>query len=393
MSPQPSWKVAVGMAKETTWGSPVSVPTVSWTTDKPSVTDKIDAIWDRSIRGIRAEAQALSFGAGHSEIDLPDMPFYGDDSGNLFMAILGTDTMTPASGSTQKTGTIAAASAGATTLTYTTVAGAGPVAGDYFTILDSTNGNEIVNVTAVAGTGPYTLTVPAIKYAHGATTPASQLFQHVLTLQNTTAPPSYTLLKYDALVATARQWAGIYWTELALKYTNPGSLTADIKGTGKLGSEVASFTPSYSAQPFFVPWQTSFTLAGVANARIVDFEFDLKAPSTQIFGMNATQSPTAAVPGRVSLTGKFTIAPDDYTEFNYYLNNTQPTTVVTMDNGSNRCTIQMTKTGFVDPVTLDHSSDHTVISASYEAISNATDAGTGNSPVKVVLLNQKSTSY
>lgn len=381
------------MGKETTWGTPAVSPTVSWTTDKPSVTDKIDAIWDRSIRGIRAEAQAVSFGAGHSEIDLPDMPFYGDDSGHLLMAILGVDTMTPASGATQKTGTIASASAGATTLTYTTVAGSAPVTNDYFTLQDSTNGNEIVQATAVSGAGPYTLTVAATKYAHGAATPANQLFQHVLTLQNSSAPSSYTLWKQDALTAQARQWAGIYWTELALKFANPGSLTADLKGTGKLGSMVSTITPTYSAVPFFVPWQTTFTLAGVSNARMVDWEFDLKGPSTQIFGMNNTQSPTAAVPGRVSLTGKFTIVPDDYTEFNYYLNNTQPACVATLDNGLTRSTFQMSKTAFVDPVTLDHSSDYTSIAASYEAVSNSSDAGTGNAPVKVTLLNQKGTSY
>jgi hypothetical protein len=109
--------------------------------------------------------------------------------------------------------------------------------------------------------------------------------------------------------------------------------------------------------------------------------------------MNASQSPTAAVPGRVSLTGKFTVVPDDYTEFNYYLNNTQPATVVTVDNGLNRASFQMSKTAFVDPVTLDHSSDHTVITATYEAVSNSTDAGTGNAPTKVTLLSQRTTSY
>jgi hypothetical protein len=387
--PQPTWKITVGAAKEVTWGVPVSPPTVYFSTDKPAFTVKQTAIYDKGIRGIRAETQAMVFGEGMTNIDIPNMPFYGDDSGHLLMALLGTDTFT----GTARSGTIAASIVGATTLTYTVVSGGAPIVGDVFKLVDATNGNEIVTPSAVSGAGPYTLTVPATKYAHGAATPASTLFSHVLTLLNSGAPPSYTFAKYDALVATMQQFPGTYCTELVLKFTNPGALTADLKGLGKMGTNVANTTAAYSAEPFYVPWQASFQIAGVANARVVDFEIDLKAPSTQIFGMSATQSPSAAVAGRVGLTGKFTIVPDDYTEWNYYLNNTQPATVCTVDNGSTRTTFQMSKTAFTDPVMLDHSSDHTALSASFEAISNSTDAGTGNAPLKVTMLNGKAAAY
>jgi Phage tail tube protein len=389
--PQPTWKTTIGAAKESTWGVPVSTPTVYFSTDKPSLVEKQDNIFDRGIRGIRAEAQSMSFGAGHSEVDIPNQPFYGDDSGNLLMALLGTDTI----GGTARTGTIGAVSAGATSATYTAGTGGSSVTGDIFVIDLGLPTQEIVIPTSISAN---VWTVPAsgpnsFKFAHTASAPAVTLFSHTLTLLNSGAPPSYTVMKYDALVATARQVAGVYFTELAVKFVNPGAMTADIKGTGKMGTNVTNTTATYSATPFFVPWQTTFTIASVANARVVDWEFTLKAPSTQIFGMNNTQSPTGAVAGRVSLTGKFTVVPDDYTEFNYYINNTQPVVLVVCDNGASRATFQMSKVAFIDPTTIDSSGDHQMLNASFEAISNSTDAGTGNAPLKATLLNGKSTAY
>ncbi len=72
---------------------------------------------------------------------------------------------------TGKSGTIAAAPAGATTLTYTVTAGPAPAAGDLFT-LDTGASMEQVTVSAVSGTGPYTLTVGPTAFAHAAGTPA-----------------------------------------------------------------------------------------------------------------------------------------------------------------------------------------------------------------------------
>jgi hypothetical protein len=378
------------MGKESVWGTAVA-PTVFLSTDKPAFDEKITPVLDQGLRGIRAKTHALSPAQGMTDVDVPDMPFYGDDSGNLLMALMGVDTF---SGGTQKTGTIAASAKGATSLTYTIVGGTtAPVIGDTFKIIDAVNGNELVTLTGVTGAGPYSLTVAATKYLHPAATVADSLFSHVFTLLNTAAPPSYTFTKYDALVSTMRQFPGCYLTSLNPKFSNPGSLTCDAKGLGLLGSETTNGTASYSAEPFYVPWQTSFMLAGVANARIIDFDFTITGDSSQVFGMNGTQNPTAAVAGMFSVTGTYTVVPDDYTEFNYYLQNTQPPVIATVDNGSTRFIMQMSECAFEDPVTFDHSGDYTQLSVAFEAIANATDGGTGLSPFKATLLNQKASAY
>src|SRR2546421_7341276 len=96
----------------------------------PAFNEIQDPIFDRGLRGIRSETQAMTFGAGHTEFDIPDMPWYGDDSGHLLMALLGTDTIA----GTARTGTIGAVSAGATSVTYTPGTGGASVTGDIFKI-------------------------------------------------------------------------------------------------------------------------------------------------------------------------------------------------------------------------------------------------------------------
>src|SRR6266705_930849 len=93
MPVQANYIVTVGMGKESTWGTSVA-PTVFLSTSAPVFTEKQVSIFDKVLRGIRSETQAFSFGAGHSEVNIPGMPWYGDDSPNLVMDMLGTDTLT-----------------------------------------------------------------------------------------------------------------------------------------------------------------------------------------------------------------------------------------------------------------------------------------------------------
>jgi hypothetical protein len=336
----------------------------------------------------------MSFGAGHSEVSLPDMPWYGDDSGHLLMALLGTDTLNTY---VARTGTIASVAAGAASATFTPGTGGSSVTGDVFRIDTGTAVGEVVKPTSIAAnvwtmptTGP-----SSFRFAHGAAAPVTALAEHTITVLNSAAPPSYTLQKFDKLNSTnARTLAGVYFEEVTIKFSNPGKLTVSAKGRGKMGTNVAAGTAVYSAESFNVPWQTNITIGGVVNIRLTDLEFTLKAPSDQVFGMNGLQSPTAAVADQLSVTGKMTFVPDDYTEYTYYTANTQPALLIEVDNGSNETVFQMSKCAFTDPVVLDHSGNMTMLNATFEAISNSTDAGTGNSPIKAWMRSlNKTTQY
>jgi hypothetical protein len=270
------------------------------------------------------------------------------------------------------------------------------VTGDVFVIDAGLPTQEIVIPTSIAAN---VWTVPAtglnaFKFAHGAAAPVKTLFTHTLTMLNTALQPSYTGVKFDNLVATARQVSGIYFEQVDLKLANPGKFTVGAKGKGKLGTSATKPTyPAYSAEPFNVPWQAIFSLGGVANARIVGFDTSLVAACAQVFGMNGTQSPTAAVPDQLTVPGKAVIVPDDYTEYLYYLNNTQPAVSVTLDNGSTRTTLQMSKMAMLTQTVLDHKGNYTLLNTKFEAVANATDAGVGNAAFKAVLLNGRSAAY
>jgi tail tube protein len=389
--PQPTWLVNVGLAKEVGgWGVPVNPVTTFLSSANPTFNEIQDPIWDRGLRGIRSETQALVFGAAHTEFDIPDMPWYADDSGHLLMAMLGVDTIAGAA----RVGTIGAVAAGATSVTYTPGTGGASVTGDVFKIDAGLPTQEVVIPTSVAAN---VWTVPAtgpgsFRFAHSASAPAASLFSHTLTMLNTASPPSYTLAKFDKLLSTSRQIAGCYFEEVTIKFANPGRLSVGGKGRGKLGTNAAASTAVYSAEPFNVPWQAVFTVAGVANARVVDWEMTIKAPVDLIYGMNGTQSPTAAVSDQLSVTGKFIVVPDDYTEYNYYLNNTQPPVSILLDNNATTTMFQLSKVG-ITAAPLAHGGNYTMLNGSFEAIANATDAGTGNSPLKAVLRNTKAVAY
>jgi hypothetical protein len=388
--PQPNWVAWLGLAKEPSWGTVTNPATTFLSTMVPVFDEKQDPIFDRGLRGIRSAAQALSFGAGHTEFDTGLMPWYGDDSGHLLMAMLGADAIT----GTTRTGTIGAVSAGATSVTYAPGVGGASVTGDVFKIDAGLPTQEVVIPTSIAAN---VWTVPAtgtgsFRFAHGAAAPAASLFTHTMTVLNTGQPPSYTLAKFDKLLATARQIAGCYFESVTIKLTNPGQLTITGKGRGKLGTNAAASTAVYSSEPFNVPWQAVMTVAGVANARFIDFELTILAANDQIFGMNGTQSPTAAVSDQLTVTGKYICVPDDYTEYNYFLNNTQPSVSILLDNNATRTQFQMSKAAVTTTV-LAHGGNYTLLNGTFEALANPTDAGTGNAPIKAILQNTKAVAY
>src|SRR5215469_725606 len=199
-TPIPRWQQFIGMGKESTWNTPVAAATFFPITASDH-TPQFEDIPDDSYRGNAAQEQAYYQGVGWTDLNWPNMNFYPDDSGNLFMAMLGTDTVTGVA----RTGTIAAASAGATSLTYTVSTGGSPVIGDIFGI--------------------------------------------------------------DAGTATAEQIGGIYWEELDLKFVNPGRLTVDIKGKGTIQGTVTKPSNTYSSQKILLPWQGTLTLGGSTNAK------------------------------------------------------------------------------------------------------------------------------
>jgi hypothetical protein len=307
--------IQVGLARETTWGTPVASTTFFPIKAPKGFVPNYDQIDDDSFRNNLSDIQGSYQGVGRTQFDLPDMLFYPNASGFLPFAMLGAD--------------------------------------------------------AISGAGPYT---------------------HVLTLLNSGQPTSWTLTKFDNLIATARRISGAYFNEVTMRFANPGKFTIGAKGIGKIADTAAKPAASFDAAPIFLPWQAALTLSG-ANTKLVDMEVSLKRGVDLIFGMNNTQDATQASVDQLSVTGKMTFVPTDDTEKGYYTSHTQPAASVLFTSGANTLTLQMTKCTFTDPVDIDPGSPYEKLSMSFKGVANATDAGTGNSPIKVTLVNTQATAY
>lgn len=218
-------------------------------------------------------------------------------------------------------------------------------------------------------------------------------FTHTITLLNSAFPPSYTGARFTNLAATAEQIGGIYWEELTFKFANPGRLTVDAIGRGTIQGTVTKPTPAYSAQQGLLPWQGSVTVAGSANAKLLNGTISLKRPVALLFGMSNAQNANGSNVDVLAVTGKLEFYSTDMTELNYWLNNTQPSVSIVFTSGANSLTLQMSKCAFDDPTELDFGTPYARTQASFVAIANATDGGTGNAPIRGVLLNPRSTSY
>lgn len=221
-----------------------------------------------------------------------------------------------------------------------------------------------------------------------ATTSASST-SHAITLLDG-LPPSYTLTDYNGV--DTRQYAGLYFEEVAMKWTNPGRLTLSAKAQGMTASSAnkPSF-PAYSSASVYLPWEMASTISGSANPRIINMEASLKRKVEPVWGMTNSQQPNLGSDGPLQITGKIDFAVADNTELNYYKNNSQPAATFLLTGAStiNTMTIHFNSLAFETPTVIDRTKDFLVLQSTYRGIYNATDAG----PVKVTLTNARTASY
>lgn len=206
-------------------------------------------------------------------------------------------------------------------------------------------------------------------------------YTHTFKIANS-QPPSLTMFDYDGV--GERAYSGSAIEELQFKFTVEGDLTASAKMKTKLSTVVAApHTPTYTTVPMFVGYQAGFTVAGAPNTRLVGGDLALKRSVKMTFGANNSQAPSKSTVGTIEVTGKLDFEIDDYSELNLYLQNTQPTVVLTFTNTTNVLKFTLTKCNFEKVDGLDRGSETVKVSASIRGLYNATDAG----PIQVQLTN------
>ncbi len=240
-----------------------------------------------------------------------------------WIAAVGTDgSQSGTAAATAKNGTVAAAAKGATTLTYTvTNTTPAPAVNDIFVIGPSAvgtlgatslgtiaNPSQVVKVTAVSGTGPYTLTVDAIPYAITATNDIAQavqapFFHAVIPTQR---PISLTVER-NIGGYQSQQYTGtmVNTYKLTLPTTNAeASFTAGLSAAGfdilDTPSAVESLT---DPAPPFVFAEGSISLFGTTVNTLDNLSFELSNEVKENWTVSSPHLPTFVTPTSRTLKG------------------------------------------------------------------------------------------
>lgn len=299
-------------------------------------------------------------------------PAYADSIGWALMGILG-DVTTTASRSVSDG--VLNATTTVTSATAAFVAGdvgknisGGSIPSGAF-IVSRTNGTTVVISAAATGSASgVSLTIGAPQ-------------THVGSLLNTgpsAQPTSQTLTDFYA-ITQARQYAGIQWEEVELKFTEEGLLEYTAKAQGLVPSlPVSQPTASWSTVSPTPTWQGIATIGGTVVAKIGDGSVNLKREVALIPGMNGTQQYAQVFLGPLEVKLKLTAYIDDDTEYNRMSNNTQPIVDLNWSSGvgasMTQIRLHMTQVAYLK-AKPNRGKPYVQIEVESEAVGNTTDIG------------------
>lgn len=205
-------------------------------------------------------------------------------------------------------------------------------------------------------------------------TGSSSPYTHSFKLARTAQPPSITVNRFDG--TNIRQWAGEVAEQLDIKWAEKAALAYTLKMQGKSSTVNAGpVTPTPTSTIPFTNWIFTANLGGTQNLHVIGFDFTIKRKLYVQHAVSNNQDPTSVTALALSATGKITFDKADDSELLMYLNNTQPSLIITgtQPGSSAVLTIQLSKaaltTGSVS------AKDVIQFDANIVGIDNATDSG------------------
>lgn len=214
-----------------------------------------------------------------------------------------------------------------------------------------------------------------------ATTGASAPYTHTMGVKNTGdgQPKSYTLTDFYGYTGThTRQFPGMQFSELGLKFNAEGILEYTTKAVGWKSALVAKPTQSFSAIPPIPSWSGTVTIGGAGATTLVDGSLTFKRATKPVFTVDNDQNPYAVWCGELMVDGQLTFIAEDDTELLRYLNNTKPTLVLDWSQGAGAALVEIkvtaTKCAYVD-ATIDRGKEHVAVSCKVKPVANTTDVG------------------
>jgi hypothetical protein len=303
-------------------------------------------------------------------------PVFADEFGFPLMGILG-DVTTTASRSV-----VDGVLNSTTTVTSATAAFVAADVGKSISAVGIPTGAVIA--TRVSATN-ITLSVAATASASGVSLTIGPPQWHVGNILNSATaggqPTSHTFTDFYGLTGgtPARQYAGLQWHEVMIKFSAEGLLEHTSKATGLVPSlQVAKPTQSFTTVNPTPSWTGIFTVGGTVVSTMADGDLTISRTMELIPAMTGTQQYLQVWLGDIAVKGKLVAVVNDDTELVRMLTNTQPSLDLNFSQGSGataqQLVLHMTSAAYLK-AKPNRGKRWVAYDIEFEAVGNSTDVG------------------
>lgn len=376
---------SLGIAKEATPGTWLA-PTDFLPFTKADFEDTFASIKDESFRANDTNLQGVYQGVSEADWSI-DIDAYPDLAGIFLRSIIGPDTVSAGISTTLSS----SSSAGATSLST-----AASVAALSYIQIDTGTNLEYAQVTAVSGTGPFTLTVSGagtgggLLFAHTSSTAVVSQTTHTFKPNPTAAKATYSLTVYDTTQTLS--YSDVVFSDLGIKIDPKNAVTFSAKAKSFPSVVQSAQTPAYSQPQPLLGWQWTMVNAGASSTRGESLDLTLKRSIDVIHSSDGVQAPREIFQGSIDADGKYKAIFENQTDLNLYLAYTQSPCTATLQQptsaGGTSLALTMSKSGWIKGK-RDLGSHYLKADFDIVGVYNATDGG----PVSAVLKNYRSASY
>ena len=382
----------IGLAIETTIGTAPAQPTYMFPVKSPKYEPNQIYLPDETLQGSMVAVYDLVQGMRYDTHGWEAPPYLASFP-ILLRGLLGSsDNLV-----TKPTNTTLSSP---TTVGSSTVVVAASVAANDWINIGSGASQETHMVTAVVGTGPYTLTLntPVINVINSGAT-VSGLTGHQFSLLNNSAvgeqPPSISIWDGD----------GEEWRLLTAGQVD--QLTIKGNGTGLTSYSVTWFAnpaqtsvsapmTSYVGQQTPAPWTFFGQFEGSALPTITEWEFDFKRGVTPIPGLTGTVEYLEYFAGPLQCTGKLTLVEQSGSPYLAdYLSGARGVLDCTLFDLLHGAALNLhCSEAQFNKASLDRSKPYVQVPVEFQMLPSTTDALAGGvSPVLATVANANATSY
>lgn len=380
-------KLAIlGLAKETTAGTYVA-PTTYLPFMKADFEDMYTAIKDESFRGNDTSLQGLYQGVVQADWSI-DLMAYPDVTGHFLRGIIGPDTVSVGVSTTLSA---------STSVNATTISTAASIPALSYIQIDTAGLSEYAQVTAVTGSGPYSLTVTTVAgsavgltkaHSSAATVKAATLH----TFKQSVVPSdkaTYSLTVYDTV--QTRSYSGFAFGGVDIKIDPKNAVQLSTKGTSFPAVTASPMTATYTAYPPALGWQWLMNQVGVASTRGLSLDLKLARKLDVIHSSDGTIGPREIFQGEFDADGSYKAIFENTTDLALFENYTQGASVATLQQpvsaGGSALTFTMSKAGVYKG--KRNFGEYVEIDFDLSGIYNSTDLGA----MTATLTNWQTTAY